>query len=96
MSETVRKAKMVFGYSNTDFTRTYNFAGLSAAAITNLKSNVMAVNASLSAGTDNGLADFFRSDDYDASDSENIIGKFTGIVTLQSFVEEEEDINLSE
>ena len=96
MSETVRKAKMVFGYSNTDFTRTYNFAGLSAAAITGLKSNVMAVNASLAAGTDNGLADFFRSDDYDASDSENIIGKFTGIVTLQSFVEEEEDINLSE
>lgn len=96
MSDPIRKVKMVFGYSNTDFTRTYNFAGLSAAAITNLKSNVMAVNASLAAGTDDGLADFFRSDDYDATDSENVIGKFTGIVALQSVVDEEEDINLNE
>ena len=87
---------MVFGYSNTDFTRTYNFSGLSQAALANLKSNVLAVNASLSAGTDDGLANFFRSDDYDASDAENIIGKFTGIVALQSVADVEEDIPLSE
>ena len=40
-------------------------------------------NASIAGGTDGGLGEFFISDDYDASDSENIIGQFNGIVAAQ-------------
>ena len=41
------------------------------------------MNASISGGTDDGLSDFFISDDYDASDPNNVIGKFSGIIAAQ-------------
>ncbi len=96
MSETKRTAKLTFGYSNTDFTRTYKFDGLSAAGVSGVKAAVLAVNASLTAGTDGGLSTFFRSDDYDVSDPDNPVGIFNGIVASQTIVEEDEVINLNE
>ena len=95
MSDTKRSVTMTFGYGNTDFTRKYKFDGLDAAAMPNIKSKILAINASLAGGTDGGLGDFFRSDDYDDSDSNLIIGKFTGIVAAQSDNVEEEEIDLN-
>lgn len=84
-----------FGYTGTDFTRQYKIEDVATAELENVKSKVLAVNASLKAGTDGGLADFFHSDDYDASDSENVIGKFNGIVAAQYTTSEVTDIDLT-
>lgn len=71
---------LTFGYTGTDFTRQLKIDNVEAGALSSVKANIQAVNASITAGTDDGLADFFLSDDYDATDSENIVGKFSGIV----------------
>lgn len=76
-------AKLTFGYTNTDFTRQYTFNNLSTADCEGIKAKVLALNASIAGGTDGDLGDFFISDDYDATDSENVIGKFNGIVAAQ-------------
>lgn len=75
---------LTMGYSNTDFTRKYKFEGLSAAVLDDVKANVLALNASIAGGTDDGFADFFRADDYDDTDAQNIIGKCTGIVAAEA------------
>ena len=87
---------MTLGYSGTEFTRKMKVANVQLSALNNVAAKAKAVNASLAGGTDGGLADFFRSDDYDASDSENIVGKFSGIVSVQSETVEETEINLNE
>lgn len=74
---------MTLGYTGTDFTRQFKIDNVEADALSSVKANILAVNASITAGTDDGLADFFLSDDYDATDSENIIGKCSGIVDAQ-------------
>lgn len=84
-----------FGYTGTDFTRTYQFGGVSIGALSSIVANVKSLNASLEAGTSGGLDSFFIADDYDATDSENIIGKFAGIVALQSQKIEDTDIDLN-
>ena len=95
MSETRNSVTLTLGYSNTEFTRKWKLDGLSAAALPNVKSKILAVNASIAGGTDDGLADFFRSDDFDDSDPNNIIGKFTGIVAAQAESTEVENIPLN-
>ena len=55
--------------------------------------NIKAVNASLSGGTDGGLKEFFLADDYDATDSSNIVGELTGITAAQ--IDEQEVIVLN-
>ena len=75
---------LTLGYSNTDFTRKYKFGGLSAAALDNVKANALALNASIAGGTDGGFAEFFRSDDYDATDAQNVVGICTGIVAAEA------------
>ena len=90
-----QSVSLTFGYSNTDETRTYKFDVGSLSALELCKGKILAVNASLKAGTDGGLADFFRSDDYDATDAENIVGKFTGIVAAKTDSVEETPINLN-
>lgn len=87
--------QMTAGYSNTDFTRDYKISGVSSGELPNVKSRILAINASLAGGTDGGLGDFFRADDYDASDPEFIIGKFTGITAAQIVSEEKTEINLN-
>lgn len=86
---------LTLGYSNTEFTRSFKIDGLSAAALPNIKSKVLAINASLAAGTDGGLADFFRADDYDDSDPNLIVGKFNRIVAAKAESTEETVIPLN-
>ena len=88
-------ATLTFGYTNTDFTRKYTFNNLSAADCAGLKAKVLALNASIEGGTDGNLGDFFISDDFDATDSENVIGKFNGIVAAQFESSTVTDIPLS-
>lgn len=90
MSEIKNSVTLTLGYSNTEFTRKWKLDGLSAAALPNVKNKILAINASLAAGTDDGLADFFRSDDYNDSDPNLIVGKFTGIVAAQADSVEEQ------
>lgn len=71
--------KLGLGYTNTDSTRQVTIGDVAdsiCAAPATVKSKIQAINASLAAGTDGGLSDFFRSDDYDAAES---IGSFNQI-----------------
>ena len=54
-----------FAYEDTDFTRTYNFEVDDATEAASLKAGVLAVNASLRAGTAGGLSSFFVSNEGD-------------------------------
>ncbi|MBQ7454372.1 MAG: hypothetical protein IJS69_04910 [Selenomonadaceae bacterium] len=96
MADTKNSVTMTFGYTNTDFTRKYKFDGLSASDISGAKAKIKAINASIAGGTDGGLSDFFRSDDYDDSDPNAIVGKFSGIVAAQVDSTTETVINLNE
>lgn len=67
------------GYTNTDQTRQITFSNVETSELSKVEDRVLAINASLAAGTDDGMADFFRSDDYDASDPNDVIGKLEAI-----------------
>ena len=95
MSTITNSVTLTFGYSNTESTRNYKISGLSAADLTSAKAKILAVNASIEGGTDDGLTDFFRADDYDDSDVNNIVGKFSGIVAAKAESSEETVINLN-
>lgn len=95
MSDINNNVTLTLGYSNTESTRTWKIDGLSAAALPQIKSKILAINASLAGGTDGGLGDFFRSDDYDASNPNLIVGKFTGIVAAKAESTEVENIPLN-
>lgn len=96
MADIKNSVTMTFGYGGTDFTRKYKFDSVSSAVLDNVKAGILAINASLAGGTDGGLKEFFRADDYDASDSEDIIGEFTGIVAAQIDSTQVTEINLNE
>ena len=83
-----------FGYTNTEF-RQYKIEDVATEDLDDVKDKVLAVNASLKAGTADGLDTFFRSDDYDATDSENVVGNFKGIVAAQYTTSEVTDIDLT-
>ena len=74
---------LTFGYTGTTETRKYKFDEVDDDALGSVKTKVQAINASLAAGTDGGLATFFRSDDYDATDSNNVVGNLNKIVAAQ-------------
>ena len=59
--------QLTFGYANSSSTDKFAFdiEDSIAAASGTIKSNIQAVNASLSAGTDGGLSDFFVAEDFD-------------------------------
>lgn len=67
------------GYTNTDSKRQMTFSNVDAGALSSVKSKILAINASLASGTDGGMKDFFRSDDYDASDPDGIVGQLESI-----------------
>ena len=85
--------KLTFGYEGTDFTRNLTIGGVADSVIPGVKTKVKAVNASIAGGTDDGLADFFRSDDYDSDEG---IGTFTGITAATVVTTETTHINLDE
>lgn len=72
--------ELTFGYSNTDFKRTYKINDVNPDAISNVKSKVIAYNANIPAADKK----VFISDDYDDTDSENIIGEFSGITAAKA------------
>lgn len=84
MSETSRKVNMKFSYTGTEFTRNFSIAGISEAAVPNIKNKLLAINASLSSGTDDGLSDFFLADDFDGTN-----GKLKKISEAQLVITEE-------
>ena len=63
--------KLTLGYGGTDFERKLTLSDVDSvsAATETVRGKVKAINASLEAGTDDGLSDFFRSDDYNASEA---------------------------
>lgn len=79
MSNPKNKLTMVLGYTGTDFTRNFIIDGIANADLPQIESKMIAVNASLAGGTDGGLKEFFRADDYDASDPQNIVGELRNI-----------------
>ena len=82
---------LTLGYTGTDFTRNYKISGLSDAALPQIKTKILAYNANVPAADKK----VFVSDDYDASDPQNIIGEFYGIIDAQCDTVEEVDIDLS-
>lgn len=74
------KLRLTFGYEGTNSTRRYTISGVEDSLKSSLKSNIKAVNASLAGGTHGGLATFFRSDDFDATEG---IGTLRAITAAQ-------------
>jgi len=72
--------KLGLGYEGTDFERKLTISGVDSisAATETVRAKVKAVNASLEGGTSGGLNQFFRSDDFDASEN---IGQLNAIKT---------------
>ena len=89
---TTNSVTLTLGYEGTDFTRKYKVGGVSTAALDSVKSNILAYNAAVPEADKK----VFISDDYDSSDSENVIGRLKGIVAAQIAVEETTEINLNE
>ena len=85
---------LTLGYTGTDFTRQFKIDNVDSGALSSVKAKVQAFNASIAGGLSaaNGLAEFFISDDYDASDSENVVGEFSSIVGAQIIEETVTDI----
>lgn len=83
MADLKNSVTMTLGYSNTDFQRKLKFDGVADSLIPAVKTKIKAVNASLAGGTDGGLSNFFVADDYDATDPDNVVGKFNGITAAQ-------------
>ena len=83
---------LTFGYKDTDFTRQYKFTNVENAAVSSVKANVLAFNASISGGTAGGLSTFFISNDYDAAEG---IGTFTGITAAQYTAQTVTEIDLT-
>ena len=69
-------------YTGTDFERQLTIPDVAEtdAALATVRAKVEAVNASISGGTDDGLSDFFRSDDFDSAEN---IGALRGIATAE-------------
>ena len=86
---------MTLGYTGTDFTRKFKIDNVDAGALSSVKGKILAINASIAGGTDGGLSDFFRADDYDATDANNVIGKFNGITAAQIDSVEVTTLNLN-
>ena len=73
---------LTFGYKGTDFTRKYKFDDVETGALSSIKANVLAFNASVTGGASSagGLDTFFISDDYDAA---NNVGELASITAAQ-------------
>ena len=89
MSTTENVVELTLGYSNTDKTRSYRFT-VGADVLDSIAQNVNNYNANI-VEDDRKV---FISDDYDDSDSQNIVGQLVGIVAARSIVTTEEEIPL--
>lgn len=59
--------RLTLAYNQTDFTRNIAMSveDSTAASVDTITNKIDAINASLAAGTDDGMSTFFLSDDYD-------------------------------
>lgn len=89
---TTNSVTLTLGYEGTNFTRKYKFTDVEAGALSSVKAKVLAYNAAVPTADKN----VFISDDYDATDIENVIGKCAGIVAAYYETREETDIPLDE
>ena len=82
MSTSTYDIKLTCGYQNTDATRQYKFTGVDSvsAATETVRAKVKAINESLAGGTDGGLKDFFRSDNFNAQESIGALSEITQAV----------------
>lgn len=96
MAEQKISTTLTLGYSNTDATRKFKIDDVARSDVDNITAKVNAINASLAGGSDGGLGDFFRANDYDDSDPSNIVGKFNRIVAAQTDIDEETVFNMNE
>ena len=85
--------KLELGYEGTDFTRKMNITNVTNEDCTTAKTRIKALNASIAGGTDGGLANFLRSDDFDATEG---IGTFSGVTAASVVSTTVEYINLEE
>ena len=76
---TANSITLTFGYTGTDFTRKYKITDVAAEDLATAKSKILAYNANIPAADKK----IFISDDYDDTDSRNIVGEFNGIVAAQ-------------
>ena len=88
---TTNSVTLTFGYTGTDFTRTFKIADVDDSALPSVKTKILAYNAAIPAADKK----VFISDDYDASDPEDIIGEFAGIVAAKYTVDSVTNINLN-
>lgn len=78
--------QLTFAYEDTDFTRTYQLE-IADSLQADAKGRIIEINNSLKSGTDDGLSDFFVSDNGE---------RFTLISAAKFIVTTEEYINLAE
>ena len=82
---------LTMAYTGTDFTRKYKLDGVSTNDLANVKAKVLAYNSNIPAAD----KQIFISDDYDASDPEDIIGELASITAAQYETVEYTRINLN-
>lgn len=70
------KVQLKMNYKNTNFNRQLIIEEVPDSVLAAVEQKINSINDSLAAGTDNGLANFFISDDYNAESS---IGSFSKI-----------------
>ena len=75
MATTTNSLEITLSYSNTNYTRTYKIPDVKDSAIPDIKSKIEAYNSNIPAADKK----VFISDDYDASDPDEIIGEFEKI-----------------
>lgn len=80
------KVELEFGYENSQDTRKYSFDmdDMGSTVASGIQSGCRAVNASLTAGTSDGLDTFFVADDFDGTN-----GKFNRIISATVVMTEE-------
>ena len=64
-------------YNGTEFTRSVKLTDVSTDALPDVKDKIIAINASLASGTDDGMAQFYVSDDNDLSQNIGTLKKIT-------------------
>ena len=88
---TTNSVTLTMAYTGTDFTRKYKLDGVDSADLATVKAKVLAYNANIPAAD----KQIFISDDYDASDPEEIIGSLASIAAAQYETVEYTRINLN-
>lgn len=91
MSTTENSVTLTLAYRGTNFQRKYQLNDVNADEFDQIKARVLSYNANLPEAD----RKIFISDDYDASDPENVIGELASITSASYKTVEYERINLN-